>query len=114
MTHRKVVVFGDTLFSKSGIMALHSLGFQLYFIVSKEDHSKFEKLNCLDKGQSLFLFHSITDLELETHIKKIAPDYIFLFGLKHKMPDRIISIPKIAAINSHPSLLPELIGPNPW
>ncbi|RAP39078.1 hypothetical protein DID80_01010 [Candidatus Marinamargulisbacteria bacterium SCGC AAA071-K20] len=114
MSSQKIVVFGHTHFTRSGIESLSSLGFHLHFVVLDENKEQFKLLNCTSKGDSTFYFNSVNDADLENHIKSISPDYIFVFGLSHKIPDSLISIPKVAAINAHPSLLPDLKGPNPW
>jgi methionyl-tRNA formyltransferase len=114
MSARKIVIFGYTQLTKTGILALSSLGFELYFVCSEIYKSKFKELRCERLGQSLFCYNSIQDQSLESHIKAISPDYIFVFGLADIIPNSLISIPSIAAINTHPSLLPELKGPNPW
>lgn len=50
---------------------------------------------------------------LKTEIQKLNPDLILLADFGQIIPEEILSIPKIAAINIHPSLLPKYRGPSP-
>jgi len=49
-------------------------------------------------------------------IRELEPDLILVMGLSQLLPPALLSIPKIACIGSHPSLLPKHRGraPIPW
>ncbi|HIG47139.1 MAG TPA: methionyl-tRNA formyltransferase [candidate division Zixibacteria bacterium] len=47
-------------------------------------------------------------------IRELAPDVILCAGHRQIFPESLIQIPKLTAINFHPSLLPECRGRNPW
>jgi methionyl-tRNA formyltransferase len=46
-------------------------------------------------------------------IQALAPDLILSFTFPHRLPAELIAIPRIAALNLHPTPLPRYRGPNP-
>lgn len=46
-------------------------------------------------------------------IAALAPDLILSFTFPYRLPPEILAIPRIAAINLHPTPLPRYRGPNP-
>jgi methionyl-tRNA formyltransferase len=46
-------------------------------------------------------------------IEAIAPDLILSFTFPYRLPPEILAIPRIAAVNLHPTPLPRYRGPNP-
>lgn len=46
-------------------------------------------------------------------IRALEPDLILAFTFPYRIPPGIIAIPRIAAVNLHPTLLPRYRGPNP-
>jgi len=46
-------------------------------------------------------------------IEALAPDLILSFTFPYRLPPEIIAIPRIAAVNLHPTPLPRYRGPNP-
>lgn len=61
------------------------------------------------------------DVLVTTRLRRVAlplitalePDLILSFTFPYRLPPEIIAIPKIAAVNLHPTLLPRYRGPNP-
>lgn len=51
--------------------------------------------------------------ELITQLKNLKPDFFVVASFGQILPGKILQIPKIAAINIHPSLLPKYRGPSP-
>jgi methionyl-tRNA formyltransferase len=47
-------------------------------------------------------------------IRELAPDLILVAGFPHLIPEHVYSNARVAAINVHPSLLPEYRGANPF
>lgn len=47
-------------------------------------------------------------------IRELTPDLILVAGFSHLIPEQVYSSARIAAINAHPSLLPEYRGANPY
>ena len=52
--------------------------------------------------------------EFKQALLKINPDIILVGSWGEKIGKEIYDLPKIAAINAHPSLLPKYRGPNPY
>ena len=52
--------------------------------------------------------------EFKNALLKINPDIILVGSWGEKIGKEIYDLPKIAAINAHPSLLPKYRGPNPY
>ena len=56
----------------------------------------------------------VNTLEFKKALLKLNPDVILIGSWAEKFSKEIYSIPKIATINAHPSLLPKYRGPNPY
>jgi len=52
-------------------------------------------------------------IKLCTQLESYQLDLLIVACYPHKLPEKILSIPKIAAVNLHPSLLPAYQGPVP-
>ena len=78
------------------------------FFPSK-DYSFIKSLNLKE-----FKYKSINSEKLKKELLKYNPDFIFVASWSEKLKKDIINLPKIAAINVHPSLLPKYRGPNPY
>ena len=57
---------------------------------------------------------SVNSEKFKKEILKLNPDFIFVASWSEKLKNEIINLPKIAAINVHPSLLPKYRGANPY
>lgn len=109
-----VAVFGYTVYTKAGLEALNKMGWHITLLCHTKNKGKCLALNTTTQVNDTFYYDDIQSDELATYVKSLNIDYIFVFGLTEKIPDTLISVPKIAAINTHPSYLPEIKGPNPW
>jgi len=56
----------------------------------------------------------INSAKFKKELLKLNPDIILVGSWGEKFPKEIYSLPKIATINAHPSLLPKYRGPNPY
>lgn len=57
---------------------------------------------------------SVNSKEFKKALLKLNPDIILVGSWGEKIKKEIYSLPKIATINAHPSLLPKYRGPNPY
>ena len=57
---------------------------------------------------------SVNSKEFKKKLIKLNPDIILVGSWSEKISKEIYALPKIAAINAHPSLLPKYRGPNPY
>ncbi len=60
------------------------------------------------------------DILVTNHMSRLAgmlrtlePDLIFTTGFSWKFPSELLALPRLGAVNAHPSLLPRYRGPNP-
>lgn len=57
---------------------------------------------------------SVNSLKFRKIVKRLGADIILVGSWSEKFSEETINSPKIACINTHPSLLPEFRGPNPY
>ena len=57
---------------------------------------------------------SVNSKKFKKELLKLNPDIVLIGSWGEKISKEIYDIPKIATINSHPSLLPKYRGPNPY
>ena len=57
---------------------------------------------------------SVNSEAFKNKLLKLNPDIILVGSWGERLTKDIYSLPKIAAINAHPSLLPQYRGPNPY
>ncbi|MCM8808670.1 MAG: methionyl-tRNA formyltransferase [Candidatus Omnitrophica bacterium] len=116
----KIIFFGSDNF---GIPSLEILkkNFQLVSVVTSPDKPKGRGLKIsptpvkewsMTNGIDVFQPERFEDSFIDK-IEKISPDLIVLISYGKILPSSILTIPKIASINVHPSLLPKYRGPAP-
>ncbi len=116
----KIIFLGSDNF---GIPSLEILkkNFQLVSVVTSPDKPKGRGLKIsptpvkewsMTNGIDVFQPERFEDSFIDK-IKKISPDLIVLISYGKILPSSILTIPKIASINVHPSLLPKYRGPAP-
>lgn len=59
-------------------------------------------------------YKGVNSKEFKKALLKLEPDIVLVGSWGEKFTKEIYSIPKIATINAHPSLLPKYRGPNPY
>ncbi|MCF8195211.1 MAG: formyltransferase [Polynucleobacter sp.] len=116
MSHNKAIVFAYHTVGVKCLTALLDGGFEVPLVVTHEDHPEeviwFESVSKLCQARHI-PYITPTDLntpELVQQIQNIAPDYLFSFYYRFMIPDQILSLAKIAALNMHGSLLPKYRG----
>ncbi len=67
----------------------------------------------IEKELEIFQPQKISDPDSIEKIKKLNPDLIILCAYGQIIPKEILDIPKLGALNVHPSLLPKYRGPSP-
>ena len=87
-----------------------------YVVPPKDGHFLREKTIVLAHKYNIPVIMFNTDPSEEMFVKRIneiAPDLILVASFSHLIPESVYSAASIAAINAHPSLLPEYRGANP-
>lgn len=81
-------------------------------IVQNTNHATIEQL-ALEHHIPVTYIQDINSREANFNLEKLKPDYIFVACFPWKIPPSIFHLPKIAALNAHPSMLPAYRGPQP-
>lgn len=104
-----------------GISCLNELvarGVPPEFVVPpNRDHKSRETMIKASHGHNIpvvMFDHQPTEERFVKRIQELAPDLILVSGFSHLIPEPVYSSARIAAINAHPSLLPEYRGANPY
>lgn len=79
------------------------------FVAPSVDYSYIKSYNIND-----IKVKSVNSEEFKKEILRLNPDVILVGTWSEKLKKEIINLPKIAFINTHPSLLPKYRGPNPY
>lgn len=84
-------------------------------IVAVSAHGQRETLPSLATSQGLPLRGApdVADPELARWAAALAPDFILVTCFEQRLPQALCAVPRHAALNLHPSLLPRYRGPTP-
>ena len=81
-------------------------------IVQNTNHTTIEQL-ALEYHIPISYVQDINSRETLFNLEKLNPDYLFCACFPWKLPPELFRLPKIAALNAHPSMLPAYRGPQP-
>lgn len=118
----RVVYFGTPLFAASILQRLVQEGFFVPLVVSKEDKmrgrsSKLVPTEVKSASASLGIEvvqpQSTSDPKFIDLLKSLTPDVFVVVAYGEILKESVLSIPKIACINVHASLLPKYRGASP-
>jgi methionyl-tRNA formyltransferase len=116
MLHNKAVVFAYHTVGVKCIQTLIDGGFSIPLVISHEDSPGeniwFESVKEICKKNHIECItpSDIKDPLITQAIDQIQPDYIFSFYYRFMIPDHILSLAQVAALNMHGSLLPKYRG----
>jgi methionyl-tRNA formyltransferase len=113
---------GTPDFAVPALQALHDHGDQLPLVVTQPDRPKGrgrrlvappvkEKAETL--GYPVAQPHSVKDDLFYEEIAALQPDLFVVVAFGHILPQRLLDVPKMGAINIHGSILPKFRGPAP-
>jgi methionyl-tRNA formyltransferase len=71
------------------------------------------KARAMELGIPVLTCERVGDPGVVRKIREIAPDFVIVAAFGQKLPEEVLSAPKIACLNVHPSLLPKYRGGNP-
>lgn len=116
----KVVYIGTGAFSEMVLRGLILLGINIVKVITETEKPSGRKNEICKTpvAETAIIFKkNISETEkiseLKNEIEELNPDLILLADFGQLIPNDILSIPKIAAINIHPSLLPKFRGSSP-
>ncbi len=112
-----IILFCLPLYGKAVIQKLIEQGMPPSFIVGPaKSYPLFDKMleTAHEYNLPVIMFDQKPDEEaFVKRINELSPDLIISASYPHLLPDSILSAAKIAAVNAHPSLLPEYRGASP-
>lgn len=117
-----IIYFGSSKFSLTILEGLCLSGFNPKLVVSQPNKPKGRGLK--EKPTAISLFAQKTDIpvitpqsiktnEIREQLSKLSPDLFIIADYGKILPASLLTIPKIAALGVHPSLLPFYRGPAP-
>jgi methionyl-tRNA formyltransferase len=117
-----IIFMGTPEFAVPALKALHKNDQHIALVVTQPDRPKGRgrkltpspvKETAMNLGYPVIQPASVRTAEFMSCIEKYTPDFIVVVAFGHIIPKNILTIPKIATINVHASLLPKYRGPAP-
>jgi methionyl-tRNA formyltransferase len=117
-----IIFMGTPQFAVPALKTLHKNDQDIALVVTQPDRPKGRgrkltpspvKETAMNLGYSIIQPSSVRTAEFSNCIEKHTPDFIVVVAFGHIIPKNILTIPKIATINIHASLLPKYRGPAP-
>ena len=117
-----IIFMGTPQFAVPALKALHKNDQDIALVVTQPDRPKGRgrkltpspvKETAMNLGYSVIQPSSVRTAEFSNYIEKQTPDFIVVVAFGHIIPKSILTIPNIATINIHASLLPKYRGPAP-
>jgi methionyl-tRNA formyltransferase len=118
----RIIFMGTPEFSVPSLMALHENGHDVRMVVSQPDRPKGRgrkitpapvKLAALSYGDNVIQPASIKTADFADRIEQIKPDLLVVIAFGHILPENLLKLPRLGAVNIHASLLPKYRGPAP-
>lgn len=116
MTHRKAVVFAYHTVGVKCLDTLLDAGFEIPLVITHQDATNetiwfLSVRDWCERHQIPFITpENLNSPELIAQLTNLHPDYLFSFYYRFMIPDAILKIAKISALNMHGSLLPKYRG----
>ena len=119
---KKIVFMGTPDFAVPSLKALDQNGYKVSIIVTQPDRPKGRgrkiipppvKSAALSLGYNIIQPASVRTDEFAEQMAAIKPDLYIVTAFGRLLPENILAIPKIGAINLHASLLPKYRGSAP-
>ena len=117
-----IIFMGTPQFAVPALKALHENDKDITLVVTQPDRPKGRgrkltpspvKETAMNLGYPVIQPSSVRTTEFSNYIEKHTPDFIVVVAFGHIIPKNILTIPEIATINIHASLLPKYRGPAP-
>lgn len=118
----RIVFMGTPGFAVPALRVLCSSGHRILQVVTQPDRPKGRgktvvfppvKTAALDLGCPVLQPQSVRTPDFYDALSRLEPDLLVVVAYGHVLPQRILSIPKLGAVNIHASLLPRYRGPAP-
>lgn len=120
----RIVFMGTPDFAVPCFNALRDHGHELVMVVTQPDRRKGRGANlccpavkdaavCLEIPCEVYQPLTVKDDPALEKIRSVAPDLLVVVAFGQILPQGLLNIPRLGAINVHASLLPKLRGPAP-
>ncbi|MBU0991293.1 MAG: methionyl-tRNA formyltransferase [Proteobacteria bacterium] len=119
---KTIVFMGTPEFAIPALEALHEAGAAIPLVVTQPDRPKGRGKKCVPPpvkitaerlGYPVVQPESIRTVEFLKSIDELKPECLVVVAFGHILVKPLLDIPKMGAINVHPSLLPKYRGPAP-
>jgi len=113
---------GTAEFSVPALDALHSSRFNLSLVVTQPDRPKGRgrkslpppiRLAAEELGYEVVQPATVNSERFFARIAALKPDFLIVVAFGQLLPEHLLSLPRMDAINIHPSILPNYRGPAP-
>ncbi len=121
-TKLRVVFLGSSAFGVTVLQALLAKDVQPVAVITRPDrpagrglelHPTPVRRAAEDADLEVWTPERSRDPELRRRVAELEPDVLLTAAYGQIVPDSLLSLPKLAALNVHPSLLPLYRGPDP-
>lgn len=118
----KIVYMGTPDIARVCLEKLYTEGFEIAAVYTKPDTPKNRGMKlamsevkeyAVSVGLPVYQPVTFKDDAVYEELKALAPDLLVVVAYGKILPQRVLDIPKLGAINMHASLLPELRGAGP-
>jgi methionyl-tRNA formyltransferase len=118
----RIVFMGTPEFAVPALKSLCRSGHRVLQVVTQPDRPKGRgkavvfpavKAAALDLGLPVIQPQSVRTAEFSEAMTALDPDLLVVAAYGHVLPQRILAVPKMGAVNIHASLLPRYRGPAP-
>lgn len=118
----KIVFFGSSDFSIPVLQSLLSSNHVVERVITTPDRKKgrgqklaASMVKSFAEGAHLSVFapEKLSTPSMAEEVKTLAPDFLVVASYGKMIPESIFTLPKIASLNVHPSLLPKHRGASP-
>ena len=117
-----IVFMGTPEFSAPSLEALAASGHEILLVVTQPDRPRGRgrkvahsptKQAAIRMGLPVTQPESVRTDDFVFRLRECDPDFLVVIAFGHILPDRVLAVPRIGAINLHASLLPRYRGPAP-
>jgi methionyl-tRNA formyltransferase len=118
----KVIFMGTPEFAVPALKALNKHGYDIELVVTQPDRLQGRgrkpdfppvKKAAIELGYEVMQPASIKTKEFSDIMKHLEPDLLVVVAFGHILPENLLALPYMGAINIHASLLPKYRGPSP-
>lgn len=118
----KIIFMGTPEFAAVSLTYLFEQGCRIPYVVTQPDRPKGRgrkliappvKRTALEKGSDVIQPQSMQDPGFIEHIGRLEPDFLAVVAYGQILPEELLAIPRLGAINVHASLLPRYRGAAP-